>query len=104
MARMKFRIGTAVAFGVGISLGARASIEHLTRRFRPEPSTAADGGPGVAVRRVSAAKVRAVAVLAVERSRTAVGSRIPRRRAGNVVVEFPTGSSHDGAEAWRRVS
>jgi hypothetical protein len=104
MAAMKFRTGTAVAFGVGISLGARAGIDRLSRRFRPSPTTTAEGGSEVAVRRMSAAKARAVAVLAVERSRAAVGSRIPRRRSGNVVVEFPTGSTRDGAESWRRVS
>jgi hypothetical protein len=72
---VKFRIGTAIAFGVGYVLGARAGRERylqITRVIRQLSSSAPVTGTATLVK----GKSKAVATLGVERMKDTVGVRL----------------------------
>ena len=72
---MRFRIGTALAFGVGYLLGARAGRERylqITRAVRQLRSSAPVAGTTTLVTE----KSKAVAALGVERMKDTIGVRL----------------------------
>ncbi len=78
MVDVKLRIGTAIAFGVGYTLGTRAGRERYLQILRVA-SKAGHSAPVEATVGVAGAKAKAAANLGVERVRDAIGIRLGLR-------------------------
>jgi hypothetical protein len=78
MVRVKLRIGTVVAFGIGYTLGARAGRERYVQIARVAGQVRRSS-PVAGTIGVVGDKARAVVVLGVERTRDVIGIRLGLR-------------------------
>jgi hypothetical protein len=95
---MKFRIGTAVALGIGYVLGARAGRE----RYRQIARIAGEVGrsaPVAGTATLVGNKTKAVATLGVERVKDAVGVRLGWRDADQAADAIALDLAEDLATA-----
>jgi hypothetical protein len=95
---MKLRVGTAVAFGVGYTLGTKAGRQRYHQMARAVGHLRRSA-PVVGTVDVVGDKARAVVTLGVERAKHAVGSHLGWRDGDEAADAITHGVANDVASA-----
>ncbi len=95
---MKFRIATAVAFGLGYTLGTKAGRERYNQIVKVTGQVTRSA-PVAGSLGVVADKAKAAATLSVERARDAVSSRLGWRDGDDAADAIAASMANDVASA-----